>query len=152
MRKPAANNAFLGTGWGFPPTFVPGTGQAVMVSAEEDIRESLMILLHTRPGERVMQPLYGCGIYRYAFAPMDTNLPYLLRDEISQAILFFEPRVILDDINVDIEPPPENGRLKIEVIYTIRATNTRSNIVFPFYHAEGTLLGDADSVPFPDAG
>lgn len=139
MRRPGHDTAFLGTGWAFPPAFAGTTGGAMMVSAEDDIRESLHILMHTRPGERVMQPDYGCGIYRYVFDIMDANLEASLRDEIRQAILFFEPRIILDSITVTIDDAMD-GRLMIELVYRIRATNTRSNIVFPFYLNEGTLV------------
>jgi len=139
MRRPTADTAFLGTGWAFPPAFAGSTGAAMMVSADEDIRQSLQILLSTRPGERVMQPDYGCGIYRYVFEMMDSNLEANLRDEIRQAILFFEPRIRLDRLTVEIMDAME-GRLNVEIAYTIRATNTRSNIVFPFYLEEGTLV------------
>lgn len=139
MRRPTSESAFLGTGWAFPPAFAAGDGAAMMVSAEEDIRQSLHILLRTRPGERVMQPHYGCGIYRYVFEGMDSNLENSLRDEIRQAILFFEPRIRLDAVHVQIADALA-GRLAIEIVYTIRATNTRSNIVFPFYLNEGTLV------------
>ncbi|MCA8927705.1 MAG: GPW/gp25 family protein [Alphaproteobacteria bacterium] len=117
----------------------------MMVSAEEDIRQSLTILLRTRPGERVMQPDYGCGIYRYVFDIMDANLEANLQDEIRQAILFFEPRIRLDAVTVTVRDSL-GGRLDITIVYTVRATNNRSNIVFPFYLNEGTLV-PADAAP-----
>lgn len=145
MRRPGPDAAFLGTGWAFPPAFAGADGAAMMVSAEEDIRQSLTILLRTRPGERVMQPDYGCGIYRYVFDIMDANLEANLQDEIRQAILFFEPRIRLDAVTVTVRDSL-GGRLDITIVYTVRATNNRSNIVFPFYLNEGTLV-PADAAP-----
>ena len=62
---------FLGRGWAFPPSFDPHTGDVQMVQAEADIVESLRILMSTRPGERIMQPDYGCRIHDLVFDPMD---------------------------------------------------------------------------------
>ena len=57
-------------------------------------------------------------------------------DLIKTAILYFEPRVILD--RVGLVPEPLEGRVKIEIDYTIAGTNTRNNFVYPFYVNEGT--------------
>jgi hypothetical protein len=130
----AATRSFLGTGWDFPPTFVRGPGVR-MISEEADIRSSLEILLSTTVGERRMQPLYGCNLQRLVFEPVDATLQAYIKDLIRTAILYFEPRVILDD--VILEPLPLEGRIDIHILYTIAKTNTRNNFVFPFYKGEG---------------
>ena len=76
------DKTFLGTGWGFPPSFEGVACAARMVSAEQDVRESLHILLSTNPGERVMQPAYGCGLKRRVFDSIDESLLTEIRDEI----------------------------------------------------------------------
>lgn len=145
MSETVRDRSFLGTGWAFPPRFDPTTGAVVLVSDEDDIRQSLTILMRTRPGERVMHPRYGCDIYRFVFAQVDATTTTEIRDAIAQAILFFEPRVLLEDVRLHVDEALE-GRLDIEIGYRIRATNNRANIVFPFYLQEGTLVG-ADEAP-----
>ena len=128
---------FLGIGWKFPPTFDKKTGSVVLVSEEEDIRESLLILLSTKPGERVMLPDYGCDLTSSVFEPIDSTLINQIKRKIEFAVLYYEPRIILEDI--EIEPGTENdGLLMIELIYTVRKTNKRSNMVYPYYIIEGT--------------
>lgn len=134
----AEDRSFLGTGWGFPTSFSRGSKSVVMTSDEEDIRASLAILLSTRVGERVMQPTYGCNLDRMLFEPLDTGLKVYMRDLIRTAILYFEPRIILDDISLELQQ--NEGRVDIDLDYRIAATNTRHNFVYPFYLEEGTDL------------
>ena len=131
----AADRSFLGIGWDFPPTFDRSAGGVRMISDEPDIGSSLEILLSTDVGERVMQPRYGCDMHRLLFEPLDTTLRAYMKDLIWTAILYFEPRIILDD--VILEPEPLEGRVVIEIRYTIAGTNTRNNFVYPFYIEEG---------------
>jgi phage baseplate assembly protein W len=128
--------SFLGRGWGFPPTFERSLKGVEMISEEEDIRSSLEILLSTDVGERVMQPRYGCNLHRLLFEPVDSTLQAYVKDLIRTAILYFEPRIILNDIT--LVPQSDEGRIDIHVDYTIAATNTRDNFVYPFYKIEGT--------------
>ncbi len=136
VQQKLQHKSFLGTGWGFPPTF---TGAGVkMVSDEQDIKESLHILLSTEIGERVMQPQYGCNMHRLVFEPLDTSLQAYMEDLIRTAILYFEPRIILNSIT--LEPQVNEGRIDICIDYTIATTNTRHNYVYPFYKQEGTEI------------
>jgi len=138
--------SFLGRGWAFPPAFDPQTGEAMLVQSEEDIVESLRILMETRPGERVMQPTYGCRLHDLVFDPIDPETETEIEVAISRAILFFEPRIVLDAVHISTEDALE-GSLRIRLDYTIRSTNSRHNVVFPFYRrGEGTLVSD---VPVP---
>ena len=133
------DKTFLGTGWSFPPEF-QGQAKAVkMVSDEEDIRHSLWILLSTAPGERTMQPAYGCGLRTLVFESISASVCTEMQDMIERAILFFEPRITLDRIVVCSDEIAQ-GLIEIELTYTIRTTNTRSNMVYPFYFLEGTNL------------
>ena len=133
----ARQRSFLGTGWGFPPTFVRGQG-VVMTSDEEDIRASLEILLSTEVGERVMQPKYGCDLHRLLFEPLDLTLQAYIKDLVKTAILYFEPRIVLDDVTFELTG--EEGRIDIRVDYTVATTNARNNFVYPFYIGEGTQV------------
>ena len=108
-----------------------------MVSAEEDIRQSLLILLSTTPGERVMQPSFGCGLKGKVYENINESSVTILKDMIKRAILFFEPRVVLESISADTTDSYE-GRLNFLIQYRVISTNTRHNIVYPFYFREGT--------------
>ncbi|SHO54745.1 GPW/gp25 family protein [Vibrio quintilis] len=135
------HNAFLGTGWAFPPSFAPA-GQAVTLSRDEqDIHQSLTILLSTSPGERIMHPDYGCRLNRYMFAELTQTTLTEVEYEIRQAILFFESRI--DLMAVSFIPEPMQGKLMVDLDYRIVTTNTRGNMVYPFYLQEGTLVNPA---------
>jgi uncharacterized protein len=131
--------SFLGTGWSFPPRFDKAAKSVRTVSDEQDIRESLEILLSTRPGERIMLPEYGCPTEELLFGAVDLTFVTSLRDTIRNAILLYEPRIDLIDVLVDTDSLAE-GRISILLDYRIRATNSRMNMVYPFYRIEGNDL------------
>ncbi|MCI3207992.1 MULTISPECIES: GPW/gp25 family protein [Pandoraea] len=135
----SADKSFLGTGWAFPPRFgdSAANGRTQMVEAETDIRESLGIILSTVPGERIMQPTFGCGIKAYVFEEISESVMTEMRDAIDRAILFFEPRVTVERIEIDASSAID-GRVDVLIDYTVRGTNTRTNMVYPFYFLEGT--------------
>ena len=134
------NTSFLGIGWGFPPEFnKKGKGRVEMLSDEEDIKSSLQVLLTTRLGERVMFPEYGCNLDELLFESLNRTLITYTVDLIKTAILYHEPRI--DVIKIDIsegETDESEGKLVINIDYIVRATNSRTNVVFPFYKEEGT--------------
>jgi len=128
-------NSFLGKGWSFPPTFDNAGGEVLMLKGEDDIQSSLQILLATKLGERVMQPLFGCNLDAMVFELLDTTLKTEMKNLIERAILFFEPRINIDKIDIDSQNDL-NGVVIITVNYVVRSTNTRGNLVFPFYLSE----------------
>lgn len=129
---------FLGSGWAFPPSFSRHTQQVAMVSNEADIHNSLMILLSTLPGERIMQPAFGCDLNDFLFEPVDTTLLTRMKDRITFSINEFEPRI--RPLSVSIETyRQQEGMLEIQVHYEIKATNSRYNLVYPFYLEEGRV-------------
>ncbi|MBV5348422.1 GPW/gp25 family protein [bacterium] len=133
------SKSFLGRGWGFPPEFNRATKAVNMLEDEADIKSSLEILLSTRLGERVMVPDYGCNLDELLFKPLTLTLKTFVIDLIKTAILYYEPRIDLNKIAID--PTDElEGVLLINLEYTVRATNSRKNIVYPFYKAEGNEL------------
>lgn len=141
--------SFLGTGWNFPPTFHKGLFGVEMISDEPDIRSSLDILFSTDPGERVMQPTYGCALQKFVFEPMNVSTKTLMEKTIKDALMFHEPRIIVDLVQIGLEPNADSrlitetnneGFLPISIEYRIITTNTRYNYVYPFYYNEGTNL------------
>ncbi|NEP42107.1 MAG: GPW/gp25 family protein [Okeania sp. SIO2G4] len=133
------NNSFLGTGWSFPPTFNQNTGTVEMVSDESDIIQSLEIILSTRPAERIMQPDFGCELSQFLFEEISQGLITGIRGIISDALVYHEPRINVEEIN--IEESEQEGLLLISIIYTVRATNSRYNLVYPFYINEAQISG-----------
>jgi phage baseplate assembly protein W len=141
---PGDDRAFLGRGWSFPPTFDPPTFErkarrVQMLEHEADIVSSLHILLSTARGERIMVPQYGCNMDELVFENLDTRMRTLMADKIESAILYHEPRIDLERVQVDDDPDAElEGRVLIGVIYRVKETNSRFNFVFPYYRDEGT--------------
>ncbi len=129
---------YLGRGWAFPIGFTKSFG-AEMVSAEEDIRQSLRILFATSPGERIRRFDYGCPARRWVFGDITLSEKTMIADAIRQAVLYHEPRIEVLSVRVDFHEP-EKGVLWIELEYCVKQTNSRSNMVFPFYLREGSDL------------
>lgn len=130
--------SFLGNGWNFPPKLEGKGVPTQMVANEENIQQSLWTLLSTSPGERVHRYEYGCPLRKYTFEVMDIATQTMLRDEIERAIILFEPRVELNAVTFEVIQ--DEGVLRILLDYTIRQTNRRTNMVYPFYLNEGTDL------------
>lgn len=132
-------HSFLGRGWSFPPEFDKETGTVKMLKDEEDIISSLHILLSTRLGERVMVPEYGCNLEDLLFNTLNITVKTYVTDLIRTAILYHEPRI--DTKRITIEPADEErGVLLIQIDFVVRTTNSRMNMVYPFYKTEGDRL------------
>jgi phage baseplate assembly protein W len=141
MKSQIARIDFLGTGWDFPPAF-PRNGQTVaMTAGEEDIRKSLEVLLSTNVGERLMQPNYGCNMEKLLFEPMDASLKTYIKDIVETAILYHEPRIEVNAIELDMSRQLE-GVILVHIDYTVRTTNSRFNFVYPFYLNEANTLAE----------
>ena len=134
-------NKFSGSGWQFPPEFCKGEhcAMAMMASGPDNITQSLKVLLGTDLGERLMHPNYGCGISRLLFEPVDQRTITKIQNSISDAILLYEPRVNLVGVDV-FQDRNETGLLKINIDYVIKVTNSRFNLVYPFYINEATYV------------
>jgi len=129
---PDNDSSFLGTGWHFPPTFAAGSAETLMVAGVEDIQQSLQILLSTAQGERIMQEEFGCDLGRFLFEEVGQSLISSLTSLIEDAILYYEPRIQLDRLDIS-ESEDVPGLLFISINYTVRSTNSRYNMVYPFY-------------------
>jgi phage baseplate assembly protein W len=125
---------FLGRGWAFPVGLALDD-EVAMVADAEDIRQSIRIILETDPGERVMRPDFGAGLRRLLFEPVTTNTLALVQHRVEEALVRWEPRIDVIDVIVSADEAPL-GRLLIQIDYSIRATNTFYNLVYPFYLQE----------------
>lgn len=133
------HTSFLGIGWSFPPEFVRETASVRMTADEEDIRASLIILLGTAAGERFLMPDYGLDMHGLLFESLNTTMQTHLKDRVRTAILIHEPRIDLLSLELDTSQQLD-GRLGIVIDYAVRATNSRYNLVYPFYLSDGNEL------------
>jgi phage baseplate assembly protein W len=126
---------FLGSGWKFP-IVVSDKGGIAVSTAEEKIRESIRIILSTVKGERAMRPDFGCDIHRFTFSVVNASTLTLMRSAVREALVYLEPRIEI--INVTTSTVRLNqGILEFDIHYRVRATNTQSNLVYPFYLKDG---------------
>jgi hypothetical protein len=132
-----SDKAFLGAGLRFPLQ-VDASGELALSSYEDDVREAILLILATDPGERVMRPDFGTGLRAMAFEPNHATTSALVQHRVSEALTLWEPRI--DTIDVRVSAAGRTGRLDVEVRYRVRATNTFYNLVYPFYLTEGREL------------
>lgn len=126
---------FLGRGWAFPVVIEPVLGRVNSVKYEQDIEQSIRIILGTAKGERVMRSNFGCGIHDLVFGAINRSLITQVEQSVREALTSFETRIDVDDVSVD-SSDAINGRLLINLDYRIRATNQPGNFVYPFYFKE----------------
>ncbi|HSI41607.1 MAG TPA: GPW/gp25 family protein [Xanthobacteraceae bacterium] len=128
---------FLGRGWAFPPSFSEGGAQVETVAGAQDVAQALAIIFATELGERPMREDFGSALRRHMFAEIDQTLLTSLRGAIFDAILAFEPRVQIDALEI-VESEETAGLLTVSLHYTLRGTNSRYNLVYPFYIREAS--------------
>ena len=127
---------FLGRGWAFPPAVELSTGRIVTTAYEEDVKQSIRIILETSKGERVMRPGFGCGIHDLVFGAISSALLHRVEREVEDALRRFEARIDLLEVRVN-GAAAERGRLDVSIDYRVRSTNQPGNFVYPFYFKEG---------------
>lgn len=122
---------FLGRGWRFP-IGVDDDGRIGEASEEDKVRQAIETILRTSRGERVMRPDFGCGIHDLVFDALSDEMLGRVQAEVSDALGKWEPRITVLGV-VAQQDPQERTRLLVEIDYRIRSTNSRFNLVFPFY-------------------
>jgi hypothetical protein len=132
----APGKEFMGRGWAFPFRIEPDTGRVATVIDEEDVKQSIRIILGTSKGERQMRPGFGCGIHDLVYGPIDTATIAQIQRDVAEALRLYEARILVTAVEVPIANPMD-GRLDVEIEYRIRQTNQPGNLVFPFYFKEG---------------
>lgn len=131
-------DAFLGKGWGFPPAFFANGAEVEMVSDEQDILQSLNILLSTTLGERSLFSSYGSDLNRFMFEEADQGMVNGIQNMVQDAILNNESRIEVTTVDVSVSDSTD-GLVMISIEYLIRTTNTRYNLVYPFYLQEASI-------------
>lgn len=123
--------SFIGRGLRFPIS-VDHRGAIALVSGPEAVECALRVVLSTAPGERVMRPNFGCGIWDLLFEPVNANTLGLMAQAVREAVAQWEPRVNLLDVVITPDRR-ESSLVRIALTYEIRTTNDRRNLVYPFY-------------------
>ncbi|HIY38357.1 MAG TPA: GPW/gp25 family protein [Candidatus Agathobaculum merdigallinarum] len=122
---------FLGSGMKFPPQIDKSTGRFVLSAGEQSVKESIYLILMTHRGERWLEPMFGARLLDYSFMDTSPTILGLMKNDLMSVLLEQEPRI--SDVTVTIDPTVRDGCLLINISYVIAQTNTRDNLVFPFY-------------------
>ena len=121
----------VGTGWQFPPRLGRHGGMG-LVSGETEIEQSILIILRTAPGQRVMRPEFGCELHSLVFMPNNAATASRVKRLVRLALGRWEPRINVLDVQVNADPD-NRARLLVEIQYRIKATHDRRSLVYPFY-------------------
>ncbi|HNI35099.1 MAG TPA: GPW/gp25 family protein [Microthrixaceae bacterium] len=122
---------YIGRGWTFPVR-TSAAGGIALAERDNELQESMRLILSTAPGERPMRPDFGCAIHQFMFAPVDATTEGRIAQEVERALERWEPRIDLVDIVVE-RAPDEDATLYIDITYSVRGSNDPRNLVFPFY-------------------
>lgn len=123
---------FLGQGWNFPIQPDAEAGGIAVAAYGTSIPQAIWMILATAPGERLMRPDFGCDIHDLVFAVNDATTASRVAAEVRRALVLWEPRIELLDVTAAPDLAAAN-RLLIRIEYQVRATNSRYNLVYPFY-------------------
>ena len=127
----------------FPPQIDPATGRFITVSGNKAVKESLYLILMTQTTERLVRPSFGSEIMSYTFMDTGTTMMSIFRRNITETILAQEPRI--SDVDVSMEYRENQGAIIISINYLVAATNSRDNLVFPFYLDIGQNLDEGEN-------
>jgi phage baseplate assembly protein W len=133
-----SEHCFTGTGWSFPPVFDNANYQLQLTGGQNNINQSIDLLLQTPLGSRSLLPNFGCSLSRYIFRRVDATVRAEIIQSVQQTLLDAEPRISVE--NVEVVDAADGSSLDINISYKIKQTNTRHNHVFPFSLIEGTNL------------
>jgi len=148
------NKEFLGSGWKFPIGINSKNNFELVSTSDddienknkneemfknenhrEDIRQAILIILNTTPGERVMRPKFGCGINNHVFSVINNSNLEVIKREVEDALVLYEPRIEVENIEASVDDNEQN-KLIVNIAYTVKSFNSRHNLVYPFYLTE----------------
>jgi phage baseplate assembly protein W len=133
MKNHRIDREFLGQGLAFPFQVNP-RGTIALTRGEQDISQSIKIILSTAPGERRMRPEFGCRIHELTFASRNATTEGLIIYYVEQALGRWEPRINVLEVTVNSDPAdPHAGTWFVTIKYRIKATHDDRSIVYPFY-------------------
>jgi hypothetical protein len=120
----------LGRGWSLP--LAPDrSGALAYADGPEKVRQAILIVLETEPGERLMRPAFGCGLRRFLMKPNTTATHALIQREVARALAAWEPRIRLESVTVTAGEDP--ALVLVDIAYVHVLDGRRDNLVYPFY-------------------
>lgn len=122
---------FVGAGWAFP-LGVDARGGIALARRDQEVEQAIRLILATYPGERPMRPEFGSRIRDYVFRSATIDTAAELAREVEDALVRWEPRIVVESVNVTVDFD-DRSRLYIDLSYSVKGTNDRRNLVFPFY-------------------
>ncbi len=123
----ATQGQLYGKSLAFPPQ-IGANGQMLWSEGEENVRQSIAVILRTRPGERVMLPQFGCDLERYLFEPNTISTLRLIQEEVKRALTRWEPRIRLDDVRVESHVITTRVVVDITIFDTLSATQVHEPV------------------------
>jgi phage baseplate assembly protein W len=135
MPMTTGGDDFRGVGWSFPVR-AGADGAIELARLDESIRQSILLIVSTARGERVMRPTFGCAIHELVFAPNDAMTAARAGFAVREALIDWEPRIQVLDVRAEPDAA-EGDRLLVSLRYRVRATNNVFNLVYPFYLEKG---------------
>jgi phage baseplate assembly protein W len=135
MSTGVSQKAFLGVGWSFPPCAAPD-GDTLIAMYEMDVDQAIRIIIGTDWGERVMRPDFGAGLREFVFSPINQTTIQRIQTRVQESLTKWEPRIDVESVAVKVDCS-ERSKLIVTVVYRVRSTNTRNNLVYDFYLQEG---------------
>lgn len=123
--------AILGTGVRFP--FRPGTdGGFALIDGEDNVAQSIRLILSTLLGERQMRFEFGSDLPRLIFEPITSSTLVEIEQAARVALRDWERRIIVRSAVAEVDPDLES-KVNLTITYEIPQTNARGNLVFPFF-------------------
>ena len=126
-----AGRGFLGSGMKFPPQVNTATGRFVVSSEEESVKESVYLILMTQKTERFLRAEFGSNLMSYTFMDINMTTVNMMIRSLTEQILKQEPRI--GEVVITTDSQVKEGCLLVNIDYTIRSSQIRDNLVFPFY-------------------
>jgi phage baseplate assembly protein W len=136
-RQSDQRSEFLGAGIAFPLQ-VNEDGLIAMNALEHHVRQSILVILQTAKGERVMRPDFGARLSDLTFEPVTQATITLAEHYVKEALTRFEPRIVVSKVKITVNRQ-QPDHLFIELDYRVRSTDTTFNLVYPFYIERGGL-------------
>jgi phage baseplate assembly protein W len=118
----------LGRGWGFPLAPDPANGRLAYAEGPEKVRQSILLILETEPGERVMRPDFGCGLRRFLAQPNTVAVRAEIQREIELSLAAWEPRIQLTE--VDASPGDDPAEVEIGISYVHVRTQRPDSLLY----------------------
>ncbi len=126
--------AVVGQGIDFPLRFDASkrVGSVPVSNAGERIKDSIHLILATRPGERPHNPEFGSRLFSLVFEPNDEILQRLLVFYTAEALKRWEKRIEILAVTIITNLDNDPNKLGVNIEYTIRNSHIRGSFVYPF--------------------